>query len=91
MKKSLKNFANLVFGAIRDLAPIVGVIGFFQIVVLQAPFPNLENIIVGLIFVILGLALFIQGLEMGLFPIGEAMADALARKGSLPALLGRDK
>ncbi len=88
MNKSLKNFFNLVVGAARDLAPIVGVIGFFQVVVLQAPFPNLENIIVGLIFVVLGLALFIQGLEMGLFPIGESMADALAHKGSLPALLG---
>ncbi len=87
MNKSLKNFLFLVVGAARDLAPIVGVIGFFQLVVLQAPFPNLSNIIVGLIFVVLGLALFIQGLEMGLFPIGESMADALAHKGSLPALL----
>ncbi|MBT3556547.1 MAG: DUF1538 domain-containing protein [Rhodospirillales bacterium] len=88
MNKSLKNFMGLVVGAARDLSPIVGVIAFFQLIVLQAPFPNLENTIVGLIFVVLGLALFIQGLEMGLFPIGEAMADALARKGSLPALLG---
>jgi hypothetical protein len=88
MNRSLKNFLNLVVGATRDLSPIVGVIAFFQLIVLQAPFPNLENTIVGLILVVLGLALFIQGLEMGLFPIGESMANALARKGSLPALLG---
>jgi len=88
MSKSLKGFLSLITNAVRDLAPIVMVIAFFQIVILQQPFPNLGNVIVGLIFVVLGLALFIQGLEMGLFPIGENMADALARKGSLTALMG---
>ncbi len=88
MGKALKGFLGLIRDAVRDLAPIVLVIAFFQIVVLQQPFPNLGDVIVGLVFVILGLALFIQGLEMGLFPIGENMADALTRKGSLVALLG---
>jgi len=88
MGRSLKSFFYLLLGAARDLAPIVVVIGFFQIVVLQQPFPNLEEVVIGLVFVVLGLALFIQGLEMGLFPIGENMADALARKGSLVALFG---
>ena len=69
------------------MAPIVLVIAFFQIVVLQQPFPNLDKVIIGLVFVVVGLALFIQGLETGLFPIGEAMADAFAHKGSLTALL----
>jgi len=54
---------------------------------LRQPFPELLNVIVGLILVILGLALFILGLEIGLFPIGEAMAEAFARKGSLLWLL----
>ncbi len=88
MGKSLRGFIGLLLNAARDLAPIVLVIAFFQIAVLQQPFPNLGNVIVGMLFVVLGLALFIQGLEMGLFPIGENMADALARKGSLTALLG---
>ena len=70
-----------------DMAPIVIVIAFFQIVVLQQPFPKLDKVIIGLVFVVVGLALFIQGLETGLFPIGEAMADAFAHKGSLTALL----
>lgn len=74
--------------ATRDMLPIVLVIAFFQLVVLQKPFPNLADVAVGLVFVIIGLALFIRGLEMGLFPIGEAMASALAKKGSLTALLG---
>ena len=76
-----------VLGALRDLAPIFGVIAFFQIVVLQQPFPDLINVLVGLVFVVLGLALFIQGLESGLFPLGEALAQGMARKGSVTALL----
>ena len=73
--------------ALRDLAPIVLVIAFFQAVVLQQPFPNLGEVLVGLLCVIVGLALFIQGLESGLFPIGESIAEAFAHKGSATLLL----
>jgi len=85
------NFAfslgRLLAGAVRDLTPIVVVIVFFQTVVLRQPFPNVESVIAGLFLVVVGLALFIRGLEMALFPIGESMADAFARKGSLAWLL----
>ena len=67
--------------------PIVVVIGFFQLVVLQQPIPNLAELLLGTLFVVIGLALFVKGLEMGLFPIGESMAHAFARKGSLTWLL----
>ncbi len=87
MNKALAGFLKLLAGALRDLLPIILVIGFFQIVIIQQPFPNLGNIITGLICVVLGLAFFIQGLEMGLFPLGEAMAQAMTRKGSLAGLL----
>jgi hypothetical protein len=71
----------------KDLLPIIIVIAFFQIIVLRQPLPDLNEVIFGGVLVILGLMLFVQGLEMGLFPIGEAMARALARKGSLSWLL----
>ncbi|NQU62271.1 MAG: DUF1538 domain-containing protein [Rhodospirillales bacterium] len=87
MGKPIFSFLRLLGEAFRDLAPIILVIAFFQIIVLQQPFPDIGNVVVGLICVVLGLALFVQGLEMGLFPIGEAMAQAMARKGSLPVLL----
>ncbi len=77
----------LLVAAARDLTPIVAVIAFFQIVVVQQPFPNLDRVLVGLVFVIVGLMLFVRGLEMGLFPFGETLAVAFARKGSLSALL----
>ena len=79
-------FRRLV-GSVQDLAPIILVIAFFQIVVIQQPFPNLWNVVTGLACVVVGLALFIQGLESGLFPIGEALAQGFARKGSVVALL----
>ncbi|MGF1722730.1 DUF1538 domain-containing protein [Vibrio kyushuensis] len=71
----------------RDLLPIIAVISFFQLVVLQEPLPNLISIVFGLALVVLGLTFFIFGLEMGLFPIGESMAQAFARKGSVFWLL----
>ncbi|MFB9217464.1 DUF1538 family protein [Vibrio sinaloensis] len=74
-------------GSLRDLLPIIAVIAFFQLVVLQEPLPNLVSILFGLLLVVSGLTLFIFGLEMGLFPIGESMAQAFARKGSVVWLM----
>ncbi len=73
--------------SVRDLLPIVLVIGFFQGVVLGQPIPNLGEILAGGLLVVLGLALFVRGLEIGLFPLGEGMAYAFARKGNLWLLL----
>ncbi len=77
----------LVSGSARDLAFIVLVIGLFQLAVLRQPFPDLGRVLAGLIMVLLGLALFVRGLDLGLFPLGEGMAHAFARKGSLGWLL----
>ena len=71
----------------RDLLPIVLVIAFFQIIVLQQTPDDLLQIFSGLFFVVLGLTFFIYGLEQGLFPIGESMAHAFASKGSVFWLL----
>jgi uncharacterized membrane protein (DUF2068 family) len=71
----------------RDLLPIIVVIGFFQLVVLQQPIPNIERLLLGTLMVVIGLSLFIRGLEMGLFPLGESLAYAFARKGSVVWLL----
>lgn len=69
--------------SLRDLLPIIVVIAFFQMVVLQQPFPNLTELFGGLLAVVAGLALFMQGLNLSLFPVGEGMAEAFARKGSV--------
>ncbi|WP_136487812.1 DUF1538 domain-containing protein [Vibrio sp. H11] len=76
-----------LMGSLRDLLPIIAVIAFFQLLVLQEPLPHLVSVLTGLVLVVFGLTFFIFGLEMGLFPIGESMAQALARKGSVVWLL----
>ncbi len=83
MTQTLKKLLGAMLGSLRDLAPILIVILFFQFVVLQQPLPNVGQILLGVVFVVLGLTFFIHGLEQGLFPIGESMATAFARKGSL--------
>ncbi len=80
-------FLRPLWDSVRDLLPIILVIGFFQLVVLQQPLPNFGRLVVGVLFVVVGLTLFVRGLAMGLFPLGESMAYAFARKGSLLWLL----
>lgn len=82
MKLSLPSVLRPFMDSLRDLAPIILVISFFQLVVLQQPLPNLGTLLFGTAMVVLGLTLFVRGLEMGLFPVGESMAYAFARKGS---------
>lgn len=69
------------------LLPIVIVVVFFQLAVLRQPIPNLGRILAGALIVVLGLALFVRGLQMALFPIGEEMAYNFVRRGNLWWLL----
>jgi uncharacterized membrane protein (DUF2068 family) len=78
-----KTIGAALLGACRDLAPIVIVISLFQFLVLHQPFPELFSVLAGLGLVIVGLALFVLGLDIGLFPLGETLAEEFARKGSL--------
>lgn len=80
-------FIKQLFSSFLDLAPILAVVLIFQVLVIRQPLPDVVNLITGTLFVILGLTLFIQGLEQSLFPLGESMAYAFARKGSLFWLL----
>jgi hypothetical protein len=85
--KVIGKVAGKLKASFLDLLPIILVVSFFQIVILQEPFPNLLDILVGLVFVVLGLMLFIEGLEIGLFPVGENLSYTLVKKGSLFWLL----
>ncbi|CAM3575791.1 hypothetical protein VA7868_02142 [Vibrio aerogenes CECT 7868] len=85
--KAIIALLKVMSGSFRDLLPIILVIAFFQLVILQRPLPDMMSVFAGLILVVLGLTFFIFGLEMGLFPIGESMAQAFARKGNVWWLL----
>lgn len=87
MSDFLHAFWRQLGSSLRDLAPIVVVIVFFQYVVLGQPLADGLGLAIGGLIVLLGLALFVFGLELALFPIGESVAFALAGKGSVVLLL----
>ena len=87
MKESIKIFFEDLKNSFKDLLPIIIVVAFFQIFIIQAMPENLMDIIIGLTIVAVGLALFIRGLELGIFPIGENLAVDFAKKGSVFWLL----
>ncbi len=84
---SLADLLQVLVETLRDVLPIAAVLALFQLIVLRQPLPDLGGALVGLGLVLLGLALFVRGLDLGLFPLGESMAQAFARKGSLGWLL----
>ena len=87
MLEEIRSLAILTLGTARDLAPIVGVVAVFQFLVLRQPMVDVGDKLVGLLFVMAGLAIFVRGLELALFPLGETLADSFANKGSLVWLL----
>ena len=77
MAELLHTTASTLLSTARDVAPIVAILVLFQVAVLRRRPPNLRRIVSGSIFVLLGLTLFLIGLEEALFPIGETMARQL--------------
>jgi Protein of unknown function (DUF1538) len=70
-------------GGLRSVAPVIGILLVFQLLVLRQPLENWRGIAVGLVLTVFGLVIFLKGLEVGLTPLGEAASGALARRGSL--------
>ena len=86
----IHSLALQIKNSLRDLLPVVLVMSFFQTLVIQQPLPDtlaLFDLALGLLFVVIGLTLFIKGLELGLFPLGENLARAFVHKGSVVWLL----
>ncbi|WP_300361039.1 DUF1538 domain-containing protein [Hydrogenimonas sp.] len=78
----MKIFLSDLKSSFKDLVPIIAVVAFFQVAVVRAVPEDLPSIVAGLAIVAVGLALFIRGLELGIFPIGENLATDFAKKGS---------
>jgi hypothetical protein len=83
LKKSLIALTRDALGSLRDLLPIVVVISAFQLLVFREPVTGLLSMATGAVLVVAGLTFFIFGLRLALFPVGEGLAHALARKGSV--------
>jgi len=79
---NIRTFLQLLKESFRDLLPIVLVIVFFQLAIIQSVPPNWLSTAIGLAIVGVGLAVFLLGLEIGIFPVGEGLASDFAHKGS---------
>jgi len=73
----LSTLASGLVTTLKDILPIALVIFGFQLFVIRKPIPNLKKVLVGFFYVLIGLVLFLQGLEQALFPIGKLMAAQL--------------
>jgi hypothetical protein len=82
LKNSLIALSKDALFSLRDLAPIALVIAVFQTLVVRQPVEGMVTLLFGSLLVVAGLAFFIFGLRIALFPIGEEIAHSLARKGS---------
>lgn len=85
--KILKVFLSDLKDSFRDILPIIIVVSVFQIFFIGEMPENLGSISLGIFIVLVGLAIFIRGLELGIFPVGESLATQFAKKGSLFWLL----
>ncbi len=87
----LYHSAHVLLGTLKDVLPIIGVITFFQLVIIRKKIDHPGRLIYGFCLVVIGLAIFMIGLEKGLFPLGEAMSRQLTNpdflaKGNIPLL-----
>ncbi len=80
----LHDFAYTLLSMLRDVLPIAAILFGFQVLVLRRPIKNPARVGVGMIFVLIGLSLFLEGLELALFPLGRLMAGQLTN----PAIIG---
>ena len=71
-------FTNILALTVKDILPVVALLLFFQLVVLRRPLPDWKRMALGFLFVLIGLTLFLDGLETALFPIGKIMAKQLS-------------
>lgn len=83
----LRAFGRSLLHALKNLLPIVVVVVFFQLAILQQVPENTLSMAIGLLVVAVGVALFLQGLELSIFPVGKSLSNQFARRGSLPILL----
>jgi hypothetical protein len=80
----LEQLALAIVNTLLDVVPIVAILLFFQLFVLRRPLPHLKRTLLGIGYVVLGLTVFLAGLEKALFPLGRLMAKGLTD----PAFIG---
>ncbi|MES9940932.1 MAG: DUF1538 domain-containing protein [Candidatus Thiodiazotropha sp. 6PLUC2] len=77
MIEGIWHFLSILGGTVLDILPIAAILVGFQVFVLRRPLKNAREIAIGFLMVLFGLALFLEGLDLALFPLGELMASQL--------------
>jgi len=80
----MSQFARVLLDTCRDILPIAAIIIGFQLLVIRRPVVHPKKMLIGFIYVLLGIAFFLEGLQMALFPLGTLMANQL----TAPEFLG---
>jgi hypothetical protein len=77
MNEALHHFFSVMTGTLLDVLPIAGILFGFQFLILRRPLKNPKEVLFGFFLVLVGLVLFLEGLDLALFPLGELMANQL--------------
>ena len=76
------NIIDIIYNSLgttlRDILPIIAVFAFFQWGVIRKRLPHWKKMLTGMVMVVVGLAVFIVGLEEGIIPMGKSMAQQLS-------------
>jgi hypothetical protein len=83
----LGRFAREFLKALRNLLPIVAVVVLFQWLVFRSMPDDPLTLLAGLLIVAVGIALFLFGLDLSIFPVGKNLANQFVRRGALGLLL----
>lgn len=81
MIEFILSFWNTLLATMRDVMPIAAILIGFQLLIIRKPIHKPKQLFAGFFYVLLGIALFLEGLEMALFPLGEIMAKQLTDPG----------
>jgi len=77
LSEILQQIIDTTLATIQDVLPIVAILFGFQFAVIRKPIPNFSRVIIGFVWVLIGLSLFLIGLQWALFPLGRLMAQQL--------------
>ena len=72
---------------VKAVVPLAAYLFLFQLLILRQPIAEASTISLGLVAVIIGLAIFMEGLKTGLMPFGTIIGDTLPKKASLFVVL----
>lgn len=75
-----------IMGQVKSVAFIIFYLVFFQVAILRTPLSNAWGTAGGIALVVFGLAFFLEGLVLGMMPIGERVGVKLPAKVGIVAI-----